>query len=88
MESRIIIWDEAKRQANIAKHGFDFAELTIAFFRSSTIVPAKLDRLSAIGEWKGVTVIVVVFLPLGTEALSVISMRPANRKERRLHDDD
>jgi uncharacterized DUF497 family protein len=27
----VILWDEPKRQANIEKHGFDFADLTEDF---------------------------------------------------------
>jgi uncharacterized protein len=80
-----IVWDEAKRLANIARHGMDFADLDEAFFEESVIVPAKLDRLIAVGRHRG-GVILVVFVVLGTEGLSVVSMRPASRKERRLID--
>jgi uncharacterized DUF497 family protein len=38
----------------------------------------------AIGEFNGVTVIAVVFATLGSEAISVVSMRRADRKERSL----
>ena len=57
----VIVWDEPKRQANLADRGLDFADLDEAFF---------LDA--------------VVFAPLGTEGFSVVSMRPASRKERAL----
>jgi uncharacterized protein len=80
-----IVWDEPKRLANIARHGFDFADLDKAFFESSVITPAKLGRLIAIGRHRS-GVIVVVFVALGAEGVSVISMRPANRRERRLID--
>lgn len=79
-----IVWDEPKRQANIAKHGMDFASLTVEFFEASTVYPAKEGRLTAIGEHNGQTIIAVVFKPLGSEALSVISMRPARKDERSL----
>lgn len=79
-----ITYDEPKRLSNIAKHdGLDFASLTVKFFDAAAIFPAKEDRLLAIGEFEG-TVIAVVFQPLGTEALAIISMRPASRKERNL----
>jgi uncharacterized DUF497 family protein len=39
-----IIWDEPKREANLAKHGMDFAALTVEFFETSTIYPAKGSR--------------------------------------------
>ncbi len=78
----MIVWDELERQNNLAKHGMDFAALDPEFFASAVIAPSYEDRFVAVGEFKGETVIVVVFRPMGAEALSVISMRPASRKER------
>ena len=78
-----IVWDEPKRQINLDKHGLDFADLTIDFFEAARVEPAKQDRFLAVGELNGVAVIAVVFRPLGAEALSVISMRPASRYERK-----
>jgi uncharacterized protein len=80
-----IVWDEPKRLANIASHGMDFAELDEAFFETSAIVPTKFGRLAAVGHHRR-KIILVVFVALGTEGLSIISMRPASRKERRLID--
>jgi uncharacterized DUF497 family protein len=77
-----IVYDEAKRRLNIAKHGYDFADLDAEFFLSSLVIPAHSDRYMAIGEFKGEVIIAVVFAPLGSEAISVISMRSASRKER------
>lgn len=77
-----IIWDEPKRIANIAKHGLDFAALSVSFFETALIEDAKEGRSLAIGEFEGVTIIAVVFRPLGSEALSVISMRRASKHER------
>ncbi|AAN29900.1 hypothetical protein BSS2_I0952 [Brucella suis bv. 1 str. S2] len=79
-----IIWDEPKRQTNIAKHGLDFADLHFEFFLSAKVFPTKADRLMAIGEFNGLIIIAVIFKPVGSEALSVISMRPASQKERKL----
>lgn len=79
-----ITYDEPKRQTNVAKHGLDFADLTIGFFEGAVVFETVNDRLMAIGEFQGRIIIAVVFRPLGTEALSVISMRPASRKERSL----
>ncbi len=78
-----IVWDEPKREANLAKHGLDFASLTLGFFENSKVLPAKNNRLQAIGRLEDGT-IVVIFVTLGTEALSVISMRPARKDERSL----
>ena len=80
-----IVWDEPKRLANLARHGMDFADLDETFFEGSVIVPAKLGRQIAIGRHRRGTIL-VVFVVLGTEGLSVVSMRPASRKERRLID--
>jgi uncharacterized DUF497 family protein len=78
----IIGWDESKRVANLAKHdGLDFAALTPVFFESATIIPTKLGRSLAVGRFEG-SLVTAVFAPLGREAISVISMRPASRKER------
>ncbi|HEV7880209.1 BrnT family toxin [Bradyrhizobium sp.] len=80
-----IVWDEPKRLVNIANHEMDFADLDEAFSESSVIVPAKFDRLAAVGRHHN-GIILVVFVELGTEAFGVISMRPASRKERKLID--
>jgi uncharacterized protein len=81
----IIVFDEYKRIENLKKHGFDFADLTDDFFAAATITDAKQGRLIAIGFlFEGV--ISTVFAKLGTEAISIISMRPASRKERKAHE--
>jgi uncharacterized protein len=78
----IIVWDEIKRHANIGKHGLDFARLNEDFFLDAVIRPVKLGRYSAIGRLEDGT-IAVIFLRLGSEGLSVISMRPVSAKERK-----
>lgn len=79
----MIVWDEPKRLTNLAKHGLDFADLDEDFFLAAKVVPAKNGRHMAIGRLADGTV-AVVFALLGTEGVSVISMRPASRKERGL----
>lgn len=80
----LITWDETKRLTNLAKHGLDFVDLDVEFFAGSLVVPSYEGRFVAIGEFRGDVIVAVVFRPLGSEALSVISMRPASRKERGL----
>lgn len=81
-----IVWDEPKRLANIAKHGLDFAALTEDFFADALIRSANYGRYLAIGvDVNGV--ISVVFATLGLEGFSIISMRPASKKERSLYDE-
>ena len=79
----MIVWDELKRQTNLAKHGLDFADLDEEFFLASVVIPAKGGRHMAVGRLADGTV-AVVFAALGTEGVSVISMRPASKKERSL----
>jgi uncharacterized DUF497 family protein len=80
----IIVWDEPKRAANIVKHqGLDFADLTEDFFLNAVILPVRYGRLQAVGRLQG-RILSVVFVRYGTQALSVISMRPAGDRERKL----
>jgi uncharacterized DUF497 family protein len=77
-----IVWDEPKRLANLDKHGLDFADLDETFFDNALVLPTHNGRWVGIG--KNIHgVIVVVFVTLGKEAISVISMRPANKNERK-----
>ena len=81
-----IVWDEPKRLANIAKHdGINFTDLDEGFFERSMIIPGRGNRLIAVGRLAD-GIVVVVFVVLGAEGVSVISMRPASRKERKLLD--
>jgi uncharacterized DUF497 family protein len=82
----LITWDEPKRLANLDKHGLDFALLDIEFFASAMVVPASSGRFKAVGVINGVYVAVVIFAPLGQEAISIISLRRANLKERAYFD--
>jgi uncharacterized DUF497 family protein len=83
-----IVWDEPKRLANLVKHGLDFADLNETFFESAVVLRShsKADRWVAVGvNDRGV--VVVVFARLGREGVSIISMRPASRAERKLYED-
>ncbi len=81
-----IVWDEPKRLANLDKHGLDFADLDETFFDNALVVQSHSNRWRGIGKnMRGV--IVVVFVTLGKEAVSIISMRPARRDERKLYAD-
>ena len=77
----IITWDERKRLSNIDKHGLDFAALPMEFFEQAQLGRAKKGRFFALGRLHG-GVVVVFFASLGTDAISVISMRSASKKER------
>ncbi|CCV06312.1 hypothetical protein MESS2_300030 [Mesorhizobium metallidurans STM 2683] len=45
-----LVWDEIKRQANVSKHGMDFADLEMDFFYAATLLPARGKRFMAIGN--------------------------------------
>ena len=80
--------DAPKRQANLAKHGFDFAEFEEAFsfhrFLSRPTKPSRTgrERFLLIGTWFEETVVTVIVSPLGTEATDIVSVRRASRQER------
>ena len=80
-----ILWDERKRQANLDKHGLDFAAVDRDFdFDRARLEQSGPKRIKAIGNLQGKT-IVVIFARLGTEAISIISVRPASKGERRAY---
>ncbi|MGK6313877.1 BrnT family toxin [Neorhizobium sp. DT-125] len=77
------VWDEPKRLANIAKHGFDFFDVGAFHWETAVMERSHSGRIKAIGYFEDGTA-VVIFAALGTEATSIISFRPANEKEKRL----
>jgi uncharacterized DUF497 family protein len=84
-----IVWDAPKRRTNFEVHGLDLADAESFDWDTAIIVPGhpgrdNRPRFRAIG-WLNDELVTVVFSPLGTEAVSVISMRRASRKERMLH---
>ncbi len=87
-----IVWDEPKRLANLDKHGLDFREFEDGFsWEACLVFPARPSqtgraRHQMIGELNGELVVVAVVSPLGSEALSLVSLRPASAKERRLYE--
>ncbi len=82
-----LVWDESKRERNLRVHGFDF-EAAYDFWWDDALIVATYAgkggrrRLRATGQL-GDRLVTIVFSPLGTEAYSIISMRPAGRQERR-----
>lgn len=88
----MIVWDEPKRLANLDKHGLDFAAFEAGFsFDRFAALPAQPSatgrvRYRLVGTLDGKLVVVAVVSPLGSEALSILSLRPANAKERKAYD--
>ena len=84
-------WDEAKRQANLRKHGVDFAEVEGFLWEYSI---SSEDRLGEYGEQRmvsigpiGLRLYVLVWTARG-DLVRVISLRPANGPERKRHEEE
>jgi hypothetical protein len=88
----VIVWDEPKRIANLAKHGLDLAAFESGFDFETAVNrptrPSRTGRLRTrlIGMFEGRLVVAAIVSPLGTEALSIVSLRPASASERVLYD--
>lgn len=86
----MIVWDEPKRQANIQKHGVDFAiaegfEWEAAVTFEDTRFDYGETRFIAIGR-VGRRTVTMVFTRTG-DGIRIISLRPAHRKERAKYDE-
>jgi uncharacterized DUF497 family protein len=87
----VVVWDDHKRAQNIRRHGVDLAEARLFKWETALVVESYRG---AHGEqrYKGIgrideRLMTVIFSVLGSEAISVISVRPASRRERRQHED-
>lgn len=84
-------WDEAKREANLKKHGLDFADADIVYENPRKLTLHTLRRGEArlldiaIVELYGV-MLTLVYVARGYN-IRVISFRKASRRERRIYDD-
>ncbi|MBR1087301.1 BrnT family toxin [Bradyrhizobium manausense] len=92
-----IVWDEPKRRANLDKHGMDFADLNEAFFDNALVLATYghlWPPMATYGNrWRaiGITirgVVSVIFATRGSEGVSIISMRAASKKERKLYEEN
>ena len=77
-------YGQPRRQANTAKHAIDLAEFSFDRFLTITTKPSRTgrQRFKLIGSWCGEIVVVAIVSPLGSEAIDVVSVRPANAKEK------
>lgn len=86
----LMTWDEPKRETNLRVHGLDFADARARFVWDTAFVapshPGRdgRPRFLALGYLDG-KLRVLVFSPLGNEAVSAISLRPVSRKERKTY---
>jgi len=84
----MLIWDEAKRQANIAKHGYDFDGIEVIF---DAPVVSWEDTREAYGEqricllgWLQGRVVHLTYVDQG-DCIRVISLRNAEKHEVRYY---
>jgi uncharacterized DUF497 family protein len=83
-----MIWDEPKRETNLRFHHLDFADARDHFeWDTALVLPSYSgvrggQRFIAVGLLKG-ALVTLVFSPLGSEAISAISLRPASNRERK-----
>lgn len=84
----IVVWDEPKRRANLEKHGLDFADVEATFsWHRVLALPARPSRtgrmrLRLVGTMPDIGVVVAIVSPLGSEAMSLVSLRTASSAER------
>lgn len=79
-------WDEAKRQANLTKHGLDFAEVDDFDWSTAQVKPDLRrdygeDRWKALGKI-GDTIHHLAFTRRNGR-VRIISLRKANQREKR-----
>jgi hypothetical protein len=83
-------WDEAKREANLRKHGLDFDDADIVYENPDKVtfaIPRQGEQRwldIALVELNGV-VLALVYTVRGYN-IRIISFRTASRKERRIYD--
>ena len=83
-------WDEAKREANLKKHGYDFADADLVYENPEKLTIHTLRRGEprlqdiAIVDIFGVT-LTLAYVVRGYN-IRIISFRKASRKERRIYD--
>ena len=86
-----IVWDEAKRAANLAKHGLDFAlseEVLSSRFRLDIeTVRGSEHRIVSIAYVLGVLAVLTLVHTVRGDTCRVISLRRASREERGFYEE-
>ena len=81
-------WDETKNEINIHRHGIDFEDARLIFDNPILLKPDLRrdygeDRLVGLGFL--VDVIVVIVFTKRNDVIRVISIRRANKNERKIY---
>lgn len=84
-----LTWDEAKRAANLAKHGFDFADagevLESRFRLDVAVVRAGERRVLSVSYALGFLAVLTVVHTDRAGSVRVISFRRASKQERKAY---
>lgn len=86
----MIVWDEAKRRANLAKHGLDFADAHLVYDSAEKVTflshrNAEDRKLDVAMFESGDRILTLVYVERGFD-VRVISFRAASRQERRAYE--
>jgi uncharacterized DUF497 family protein len=86
----MIVWDERKRLETLQNRGLDFADTYRFDWEDALYAPTYpaedgRARTMAVGMIDG-HLFTIIFSASGSEAISIVSMRPASRKERKRYD--
>jgi uncharacterized protein len=81
----------AQTASQPSDHGLDLADAETFDWEAALVLPGypgndRRPRYRAIGRLHG-DLVALVFSPLGTEAIAVISLRRASRRERQLYEE-
>ena len=86
-----LVWDEAKRLANLKKHGLDFADsaqvLDSRFRLDLEVVRNGEARVQSISYVLGFLAVLTVVHTERESATRIISFRRASAEEREVYDD-
>ena len=88
----MLVWDEAKRESNLRKHGLDFRDAHLVYdnpekctYASSRAgEPRLMDLAFAVVRGR---LLALVYSKRGDD-IRVISFRPASREERKQYEQD
>ena len=84
-------WDKSKNRANVHKHGFDFADAE-EMFRGPLLVRPDLREDYGEERWIGVGIVrgrmaVVAFAERAPGIIRIISLRKADREDRKQYEE-
>lgn len=85
-----LTWDEAKRKANLAKHGLDFADagevLDSRYRMDAVVLSGDEERVVSVSYALGFLAVLTVVYTERDGAARVISFRRASKREREAYD--